>query len=197
MMVGALGFQGAGILLIWLFVHQHGLGLREAFGLATEKRRALLVGATAALAFMPVALGLQFGIAALAGLVNLQLPAQDAVLILRLADSWADRIALGIVAVVLAPLAEEGLFRGVFYPAIKRSGHPRAALWITSIGFALIHFNALSFVPLLVLAAVLAKLYERTGNLLSCIACHATFNLFNFIMLFFASEFSSPLPAQP
>lgn len=196
MLVSAFSFQGAGILLLWLFVKQHGLGLREGFGLNLNQRHALLLGATAALAFMPVALGLQYGVAMIAKALNFTLPTQDAVLILRLADSWTDRFALGFVAVVLAPLAEEGLFRGVFYPALKSFGYPQAAMWLTSAVFALIHFNVLIFLPLLVLAVVLVKLYERTGNLLSCITCHATFNLFNFIMLFVANEFSSSLPAQ-
>jgi membrane protease YdiL (CAAX protease family) len=192
MTVSALSFQGAAIPLIWLFVRQHGLKLREGFGLDRNPRHALLLGITVALTFMPVALGLQFGIGMIAELLGIKLPAQDAVFVLRLADSWPDRIALGLVAVVLAPLAEEGLFRGVFYPAIKGFGYPQAALWLTSAVFALIHLNALSFVPLLVLAVVLTKLYERTGNLLTCIACHATFNLFNFLMLFFFSGLNQP-----
>lgn len=197
MAVNALSFQGAGILLIWLFVRQHGMGLGEAFGLNLNRRHSVLMGATAAFAFMPVALGLQFGISMIAKSLDFDLPTQDAVLILRLADSWTDRITLGFVAIVLAPLAEEGLFRGIIYPAIKSFGYPQAAMWVTSAVFALIHFNTLIFIPLLVLAVVLVKLYERTGNLLSCVACHATFNLFNFIMLFLASEFSARLPDQP
>jgi len=196
MMVSALSFQGAAIPLLWLFVRQHGWSPVQAFGLARDKRRALLSGATAALAIIPIAIGLQFGITMIAEFLNLKLPAQNAVLILRLADSWTDRIALGVVTVILAPIAEEGLFRGVFYTAIKHFGFPQAALWITSAVFALIHFNTLIFVPLLVLAVVLAKLYERTGNLLSCIACHATFNLFNYVMLFVSSDFGPSGPAQ-
>ena len=185
MIVAMLSFQGAAILLIWLFTQQHGAALREGFGLGTGVGHALMLGATAGLGFIPVGLGLQFGIAMLTKQwFNIDLAAQDAVTILRLADSWPDRIALGMFAIVLAPLAEEGLFRGIFYPAIKRLGFPNAALWVTSLVFALIHFNALSFIPLVVLAIVLVKLYEKTGNLLACITCHATFNGFNFVMLF-------------
>jgi uncharacterized protein len=196
MVVLSLSFQGAAIPLIWLFVRQHGIGLREGFGLNLNRRHALLMGATAAFAFIPVAFGLQFGIAMIAKFLNFDLPVQDAVLILRLADSWTDRIALGFVAVVLAPLAEEGLFRGIFYPAIRSFGYPQAAMWVTSVLFALIHFNTLTFIPLLVLAVALVKLYEKTGNLLSCIACHATFNLFNFIMLFLTGDFNASQPAH-
>lgn len=185
MVVAMLSFQGSAIPLIWIFTRQHGAKLREGFGFGTGPGYAMMLGATAGLGFIPVGLGLQYGIALLAKLLlNIELAAQDAVTILHLADSWPDRIALGIFAIVLAPLAEEGLFRGIFYPAIKRLGVPNAALWVTSLVFALIHFNVLSFIPLVVLAIVLVKLYERTGNLLACIVCHATFNAFNFVMLF-------------
>lgn len=195
-LVGALSFQGATLPLIWLFVRQHGLTLRDAFGLQLNLRHALLLGATAALAFMPVALGLQFGIGMIAEALHFPLPTQEAVRVLRLADSWTDKLALAFMVAVLAPLAEEGLFRGILYPLIKNLGFPQLALWGSSLLFATIHMNALSFVPLLVLAVVLVKLYEKTGNLLSCIACHATFNLFNFVMLLLANKFISDLPAQ-
>jgi membrane protease YdiL (CAAX protease family) len=196
MAVSALSFQGACLPLIWLLVRQHGLSLRDGFGLGNNPRHALLLGMTAAFVFIPVAFGLQFGIGMLAKMLNLELPAQQAVYILQLADSWINRIAMGLLVVVVVPLAEEGLFRGIFYPAIKGFGYPQLALWGTSVVFALIHMNALNFVPLLVLAVVLVKLYEKTGNLLTCFACHAMFNLFNFLMLIAAMEFNK-LPDQP
>ena len=196
MAVSALSFQGACIPLVWLFVRQHGLKLREGFGLAVNPRHAFLLGVTAAFAFIPVAFCLQYGISTIAKLLHLELPTQQAVFILRLADSSMDRIAMGLLVAVVVPLAEEGLFRGIFYPAIKGFGYPQVALWGTSAVFALIHMNALNFVPLMVLAVVLVKLYEKTGNLLACIACHATFNLFNFLMLLFANNlFKLPDPS--
>lgn len=197
LMISALSFQGASLPLIWWFVRHHGFSLRDAFGLHLNPRHAILLGVTAALGFMPVAIGLQYGISMLANAVGFPLPTQDAVMILRLADSWADKLGLAFATMVLAPLGEESLFRGVLYPAMKRYGMPQAALWSTSLLFAFIHFNALSFVPLLVLAVLLVKLYERTGNLLSCIACHATFNAFSFVMLLLESYFKAALEQSP
>jgi membrane protease YdiL (CAAX protease family) len=185
MIVAMLSFQGAALPLIWIFTRQHGATLREGFDLGNGPGHAMMLGATAALCFIPVGLGLQLGIAMLAKQIfHIDLAAQEAVAILRLVNSWPDRVMLGMFTIVIAPLAEEGLFRGIFYPAIKRLGYPGGALWVTSLVFALIHFNVLSFIPLAVLAVVLVKLYERTGNLLACIACHASFNAVNFAMLF-------------
>jgi hypothetical protein len=62
-------------------------------------------------------------------------------------------------------------------------GFPRLALWSTSLVFAAIHGNLSAFVPLVVLAVVLALLYEYTDNLLAPITAHATFNAVNLLAL--------------
>ena len=197
MILAVLSFQGVALPLLWWFVRQHNLSLGEGFGLGRRPGHALLLGAVAGLAFIPVGLALQFGTRTVAEWFHIPLPPQDAVLVLNLANSWVDRIALALMTLVLAPLAEEGLFRGVFYPALRGFGYPQVALWGTSLVFAAIHGRVLIFLPLVVLAVVLAKLYEHTGNLLSCIAGHAAFNAFNFVMLLLAESFSRSLPSQP
>jgi uncharacterized protein len=110
---------------------------------------------------------------------------QRMVEILRLTEGWPARIYLAFAAVVLAPLAEETLFRGLLYPAVKQLGFPRVALWGTSLLFAATHANLPSFLPLVLLAAALALLYDKTGNLLAPITAHACFNAANAAMLFY------------
>jgi len=105
---------------------------------------------------------------------------QQAVHALRTTASWANRLALAGAAILLAPVAEEMLFRGILYPAVKQAGFPHVALWGTSLLFAAVHTNLLTFVPLMVLALVLTALYERTNNLLAPITAHAMFNALNF-----------------
>jgi membrane protease YdiL (CAAX protease family) len=85
--------------------------------------------------------------------------------------------------VLLAPVTEEALFRGILYPVIKQTGHPRLALWGTALAFAGIHMNVVTFVPLAVLALMLTALYEWTNNLLAPITAHVVFNALNFAML--------------
>jgi membrane protease YdiL (CAAX protease family) len=102
---------------------------------------------------------------------------------LRVSMSWGGRLTLGAAAVLLAPVAEEVLFRGILYPAVKQTGHSRLALWGTSLLFAAVHMNLVTFVPLAVLALLLTALYERTNNLLAPIMAHVLFNALNFAML--------------
>ena len=97
----------------------------------------------------------------------------------------------GLAAIVLAPVTEEILFRGVMYPSIKQAGFPRTALWGTSLLFALWHFNRLTFLPLTVIALALTLLYERRDNLLAPIVAHATFNAGNFLLILSGADLES------
>jgi membrane protease YdiL (CAAX protease family) len=92
-------------------------------------------------------------------------------------------VYLGVFTVVIAPVAEEFIFRGMLFPFIKQLGWPKLAWFGTSFLFALIHLNAPTFVPLFVFALALTWLYEKTGNLLAPITAHALFNATNLVML--------------
>ena len=91
---------------------------------------------------------------------------------------------MGLIAVLIAPIGEELLFRGIIYPTIKRLGYRQLALWTNVLLFAAIHANLPIILPLIVLALALTWLYEKTGNLLAPIAAHATFNALQFALFF-------------
>ncbi len=183
MVVATFSFQGAALVLIGLFLREHNLSWTEAFGLRNLRGRAVLLGVLAALAVLPVAWLLQMGVAELLTRLNFGADAQTTVQVLHDTPHWLDRLPLGLVAIVIAPPAEEALFRGLIYPAIKRAGFPRLALWGSALLFAAVHWNLPSLLPLILLALVLIWLYERTGNLLAPIAAHALFNALNFVAL--------------
>jgi membrane protease YdiL (CAAX protease family) len=107
--------------------------------------------------------------------------------------SLAEKVFMGVLAIVVAPVVEELLFRGILYPAIKQQGWPRLALWGSSALFALIHFNMASFVPLLIFAAVLVRLYESFENLLAPMVAHSLFNAANFLTLIFQDQINRAL----
>lgn len=90
------------------------------------------------------------------------------------------------VICVLAPLAEEFLFRGFVFPALKpRLGVIAAALLSGAI-FGSIHITnyleepsrlaAASIITLITLGTLFALLFWKTGSLLPCIALHAINN---------------------
>ena len=179
-----LSFQGAAWLLIWIFLRQHQTDWRDAFGLRGRNLpRALLAALVVASVILPVALLLENYSAAV--LEKMGWPPEDeaAVRLLTDAQSPGLRAYLGFFAVVLAPVAEEFIFRGMLYPFFKQLGWPRLALFGVSFLFAAIHLDAAIFVPLFVLALALTWLYEFTDNLLAPIVAHSLFNAANLAIL--------------
>jgi uncharacterized protein len=96
-----------------------------------------------------------------------------------------------IGAVVLAPIVEELLFRGVLLRSLLRKMAPATAVLLSAVIFALVHYigdpNTLPFLPALAgLGVVLAVVAVRTGDLSASMFIHAGFNLTTTI-LFLAS----------
>jgi membrane protease YdiL (CAAX protease family) len=174
--IGWLGFQGVALVLVQRFLREHEIDWTEAFGFKNRLGRAVLLGALALVAAYPVCRALQW--VSMETMIHFKLQPQEqaAVQVLLATETLADRLVFGLVTVLLVPPVEEMLFRGILYPAVKQSGFPHAALWITSLLFAAIHFNLEAFVPLTFLALALTWLYERTGNLLAPIVMHVLFN---------------------
>lgn len=183
--IAALSFQGVAIVFIGRFVREHGMRWAEAFGLNARWQAALLFGVLAACIFLPIGWALQNASAEIMSRAHLKTEIQPAVQALISSVTWLDRVAIGVVAIGLAPVGEELLFRGILYPAVKQAGYPRVAFWGTSLLFAAIHWNLLNFIPLLLLAVALTWLYEKTNNLLAPVAAHVLFNALNFFTFFF------------
>ncbi|HEY5481262.1 MAG TPA: CPBP family intramembrane glutamic endopeptidase [Verrucomicrobiae bacterium] len=186
MVLATLSFQGAGLFLIARFLREQQSSWTEGFGLLNRPRQAMLLGLLAALIFLPIGWGLQQASAfVMTHLPHFKIEPKEQLPVhaLRVSMSWGGRLMLGAAAVLLAPVTEEVLFRGILYPAIKQFGYPRLALWITSLLFAAVHMNTVTFVPLAALALVLTALYEWTDNLLAPVMAHVLFNALNFAML--------------
>ncbi|HEX5398627.1 MAG TPA: type II CAAX endopeptidase family protein [Verrucomicrobiae bacterium] len=196
-LVATLSFQGATWLLIPIYLHLNEINWRDFFGLRTANALRAVGWAIAALiVLLPVAAGLE-RLSEL-GLQRLGWESQpeEAVRLLLNAPLWPTGIYLGVFAIVLAPVAEEFIFRGVLFPFVKQLGWPKMAWVGVSFLFALIHASPGIFVPLFVLALGLTWLYEKTGNLLASIVAHSLFNAANLVLLVLADELSRRLPVQ-
>lgn len=101
---------------------------------------------------------------------------QDVVVIFLEPQSGWSLFFLLLLAVVVAPLVEETLFRGILLPVLMKKMSPGTAIVISSAFFALIHQHLPSMVPLFALAVVLALLYIYSGSLWTSIVLHAVFN---------------------
>lgn len=86
------------------------------------------------------------------------------------------RAAVIFMAVIVAPVAEEMIFRGYFYGVVRRYGGRIPAILTSSLLFAAIHVHLPSMLGLGILAVILCLLYERTPTLWAPITMHAAFN---------------------
>jgi membrane protease YdiL (CAAX protease family) len=183
-LLGTFGFQAMALLLVRWFLSDQELGWNAAFGLSSPGRaRAVLAAGIVAVLVFPASLSLASASRWLMEWRSLQPVAQPAVEMLRTTALPEERVLLGIMAMVTAPVVEEVLYRGIFYTALKSAGFPRLAMWGTAVVFALTHFNLMTFLPLVFFAVVLTVLYELTGNLLAPILSHSLFNAANFFSI--------------
>jgi membrane protease YdiL (CAAX protease family) len=177
---GSLSLHGSILLGTWLHLRLRGAAWSGVFGFTKAPLwRAIALGLLAILLFMPVCTA-YFEVLARAGI---HLEPQTAVEEFSKAETQAGRVYLAVFAVLLAPLAEEVLFRGIIYSAVRDLGFPRTAFWISAVLFALIHMSVQIFLPILTLGLIFAWLYEKTGNLLSSITAHSAFNALNVVLL--------------
>ena len=172
-----------GLVLIHFFLRYHGLTWSEFLGPA---RPGFVPAIALAVAVVVVALPVTVGLNSICEILLTRLlgkvETQPSMKILEISLSVPQRLYFGFSAIVLAPLMEEILFRAILYRGIKQRGHPHLALWGSSLLFATIHFSLLTFVPLTVLAIILALLYDKADHLMAPILTHSLFNAANFFL---------------
>ncbi len=143
-------------------------------------RRAAVNGALGFLAsLLPV-----YSIQVLMVLVNLVLPFRNEETqhsFLQLLSSNTDPTAIAwvaLAAVMLAPLAEELMFRVIIQGWLQSRVRPALAIAASAILFSAIHGfpDAIGLLPL---AVILGYVYYRTHSYLAVIALHALFNAFS------------------
>ena len=197
-LLGTLGIEGPACIFILVFLRLHKIDWRAAFGFhGPDLGKSLLLAAV----LLPAVLLMVWLLQVVSGImleeIGFPLENQRAVeMFLGLKSSWI-RVSFGIFAVVIAPVAEEFIFRGMLYPFVKQLGSPRAAFFGISAIFAEIHFDAGTLVPLFALALALTWLYEKTDNLLAPIAMHSLFNTANLVGLHFLPQINEFLQKSP
>jgi membrane protease YdiL (CAAX protease family) len=175
-----------GIVFVLAYVRR--VDIVELFGFTRLSTPKLILWSLGAFALtLPVVLGVALGWGSLLEYAfGTEPEQQQLVTIMRETSSLPVKLLIAFSACVFAPITEEILFRGYFYPALKRFSDRLFAALIVSMLFALIHSNTMSILPLFVLAMSFTIAYELTGCLLVPITMHALFNTTQ-VMLMFAT----------
>ena len=123
-------------------------------------------------------------------LCGLPVDHQDLIGMFAHADSpWLLAIMI-VLAVVIAPLTEELVFRAGLFRYFRTRLPRAAALVVPAVFFASLHVNwstlqgLASLAPLVVLAIAFSLAYERTGQIGTAVVAHALFNLNTVILIF-------------
>ena len=95
--------------------------------------------------------------------------------LLRVDSAW-DGFALTLALVVIAPITEELLFRGVLLRGLVRSYGERVGLLVCAVLFGLLHGRPAEALVAFVAGLVLGALRLRTRSVLPCIALHVGVN---------------------
>lgn len=186
MIVMTLAFQGFAVTWVALYLKRRQLTLKEAFGIGSRTIwHPLVIGFVAGLFLLLPSWFLHK--ISMTALEYFTVPAeqQEVVQRLRVGVPPGQQIFYFFLAVLVAPLVEELLFRGILYPALKNAGYRRFALWGTSLLFASVHANFSSFLPLIFVGIAMVYLYEQTDDLLAPMIAHSVFNLVNFLAIMY------------
>ena len=88
-----------------------------------------------------------------------------------------------VLLVIVAPVTEELLFRGILLRGLLNRHHPVMAVLLTSLLFAAVHVNPWQCPSALCLGLALGWFYLRTGSILTCILGHAIANGLSLIVM--------------
>jgi membrane protease YdiL (CAAX protease family) len=175
------------LLFIAVFLYLRGLNLSSLGGFSKIGfGRAVATGAVLMLAAYPLVLlaeavtqNFLHGVSDKQGIVEL----------FNASTTLKQRILIILLAVTVAPIAEEFFFRFFLYGVMKRYFGYGVGLVINALLFAAVHAHLPSFAPLFVLGICFTIAYEWTGSILVSMTMHALFNALALTALAFPEIF--------
>ena len=187
LILGPLFYALTGLLVITLCLTYSQAPFRQAFfSPRCSTRQALITGLLFGLASLPPIVLLSLTVSTVSETLGYEPQFQPVF------DWLNDRsLALGtrvfllFSAIFVAPVLEELLFRGILFPSLLKTRPFFFAALLSGFYFALIHFHATSFLPLLALSIAFSAGYAATGSILTPITMHMLFNSAS-ILFFYA-----------
>ncbi|MCT0247827.1 CPBP family intramembrane metalloprotease [Synechococcus sp. CS-205] len=177
-----LGLMTAPLLILALLLR--GLGEAPAEGWLQFRWRPVASGLRKALKYLLIVLPLVSLVGWLQQLLWSDAGGSNPLLELVLrSDSGLTLACFGFTAIVLAPLFEETIFRGVLLPVVGRELGPLQAVLISSTVFGIAHLSLGEFPALFTLGLGLGWLRLSSGRLSACVGLHALWNALTFTNL--------------
>lgn len=182
------------------------VGSLGVFWILTRRKSAADIGLTLSgrdYLYVPLGVVLQIGLAMLLLPLTTLLfpdgrPQQEIADIIAAADTLFLQVSLVGAAVVLAPVTEEIMYRGVLLKVLERRGK-RFALILSSVIFAAVHITGIDtdelwrsaiviLGPIFLLGLVLGIVTQKTGRLGPAIFLHSGWNLLSAFILMIPAD---------
>lgn len=180
----SLLFHGLGLLIVLLLMRQRRLSWMQAWGMTPRSAgKNISAGLIAYLAIIPALAVIALLNDALLGSLHIDITPQDVALLLRDMKSPWLLTYLCFFTLIVAPVFEEMLFRGIVFPVMTRHFGLWPALLLSSLAFGSIHFHLPSLIPLAAIAGGFALAYLLTESLMVAIVMHSVFNGINLLLL--------------
>src|SRR5713226_5787861 len=110
---------------------------------------------------------------------------QEIVNLFNSSQTIEQRVMIIVLAVVVAPISEEFIFRFFIYGVARRYFGIAVGLVFNALIFAAAHTHLPSAVPLFVLGSCFTLAYEWSGSILVSMAMHSLFNSVQLVFLAF------------
>ena len=101
-------------------------------------------------------------------------------------EGFAGLLGALLVAAIVAPVAEELFFRGFLYAGLRDRWGPAAGVAVSSLLFGMVHLTPGVMVPIALMGAMFAWLYEATDSLWPPILLHAMYNGLAVVIMYVA-----------
>ncbi len=168
---------GIGTILIWCATRGR-MSFARVFPLGRVRPSVLLP-------VIPTVIGASILLSEADNLLRLVLPMPEAMtsvlssLVGKQGNLWWSALAIAVVA----PLAEESLFRGLVLNGLLRRYSPRKAIVASALLFGAFHLNPWQFVGGTVAGLLFGWWFVRTRSLLPSIMGHAVYNVLPLVLL--------------
>ncbi len=177
LLIAGTGFQAAGLIFIFILMLRHGCGWREAFGNKTPRPKS---GIRLAVLFYLGMWPVQFAVIplyhAILRWLGVTVDWQATLIMIKKPESPGMLAVLLLMALVMAPITEELLFRGILLPVLRRRLGIWTAVIFSSLLFAFFHQHIPSTAGLFIVSVACSLVTIYSGSVLPAIWLHALFN---------------------
>ena len=151
--------------------------LRSAFGGGSHRfLRDIGTGTIGYLSMIVVVCPAMFATAIILKLLHREPAPQEILGLFAMQKSVFAKVYFAVWTVLIAPVAEEMLFRGILLPLLLRVLPSALAIAVVSLGFAGLHGDVTAFLPLFTVSVSLCLAFLTTESLVVSITMHALFN---------------------